>query len=254
MTHKNDLENRLDETFSDLNSKVAGLDKSHSLAREALRAEFRSISQSMSSRIDNIEHELKSLLERAAASAAPTAPPPGFGASSQPRTTPGAAPSMPQSWSPLSGSNDAWANYSPSTPPAANSSPWTGAPAPQATPGPAPASASANVPPTNGWSAGFGTNYGVWAQKDWTVDHRVSPSLVSFDVQINHYDDWRNRVRDHFIGTNMHYREVFDLIEQRKHIITFKFLSETKVATLPNIHWPWVAPHIWTFRGKRMTN
>ena len=52
-----------------------------------------------------------------------------------------------------------------------------------------------------------------------------------------HDDDWRNRVRDHFIGTNMHDREVFDLVEQSKLIITFKFLSETRVQTLPNINW-----------------
>ena len=39
MTHKIDLETRLDKTFNDMKSKVAELDKSHSLAREAMRAE-----------------------------------------------------------------------------------------------------------------------------------------------------------------------------------------------------------------------
>ena len=65
MTHKIDLQNRLDKTFSDVNSKVDGLDKSYSMAKEALRAKFGSILQSMSSKLDNIEHEMKSLLERA---------------------------------------------------------------------------------------------------------------------------------------------------------------------------------------------
>ena len=68
MTHKIDLENRLDKNFGDMNSKVAGLDKSNSLARQAMRAEFGSISQSMSSRLDNIGHEMKSLLSRGARS------------------------------------------------------------------------------------------------------------------------------------------------------------------------------------------
>ena len=71
---------------------------------------------------------------------------------------------------------------------------------------------------------------------------------------MNHYDDCRNRVRDHLIGTNMHYREVFDLVEQNKQIMTFKFLSETKVPTLTNVNRTWIASHIWTFLGKWMTN
>ena len=76
------------------------------------------------------------------------------------------------------------------------------------------------MPPANGWSVGFGTNYGAWAEKDWTVDHRVSPNLVSFDGQINHYDDWRYRVHDNFVGANLHYREVFDFIENSKQLTT----------------------------------
>ena len=52
----------------------------------------------------------------------------------------------------------------------------------------------------------------------------------------------------------MHSREVFDLVEQSKQIMTIKFLSETRVQRLPNINWTWIASHIWTFLGKWMTN
>ena len=256
LTHKTELEARLDKSFNDVNSKTAGLDKTHSLAREAMRNEFGSISQSLSTRMDKIEVDIKQLMDNVSAH---FNPPPGFsGAAPPPTERPTPTPhSVPHSWSPLGGNqNDAWANYRSTH---NNAGPSQGAWGASAAPSGPPGTAS-TPPPTatnsssTGWAAGFGTNYGPWAEKDWTVADKMSPNLVSFDGQIGHYDDWRNRVKDHFTATNMHYREVFELIEKNKNIITIESLNSTNISTLPNVNWLWIASHLWTFIGKWMTN
>ena len=56
------------------------------------------------------------------------------------------------------------------------------------------------------------------------------------------------------LGPTCTIERFFVLVEQNKQIITFKILSETRVPTLPNVKWTWIASHIWTFRGKWMTN
>ena len=86
------------------------------------------------------------------------------------------------------------------------------------------------------------------------MGEKVSRELKSFDGLIHHYANWRNRIRDHFITTNVHYGEVFDIVERTKVPLTLIVLSNAKLPTLPHLNWRWVASHIWTFIGKWMND
>ena len=54
--------------------------------------------------------------------------------------------------------------------------------------------------------------------------------LKSFNGEIANYDNWRRRVRDHFTGVNMFYKDIFDLVESEKTTIAWSRLATLKVA------------------------
>ena len=62
-----------------------------------------------------------------------------------------------------------------------------------------------------------------------------------------HYDNWRLRIRNHFVSVNHNYSSVFKLIEITKGPIKWNSLATTYVRELPYLDWQWVATHIWTF-------
>lgn len=248
-----EMQGRLDATFGNWNNRIAGIEKSNALATQSLREEMSTVVGVASSRIDLLETEFTKLMSRLDG----MPPPPGI--PSQPTT-----PAMPQSWSPLSAPPsmpmpDPWSRSSRPTPTEAtpNDSTWSQwMPSGQAqTSGPQ--SFGMSSPPMaagGGWAAGFGTNVGPWAEKDWKVDNKVSSELKAFDGQIQHYANWRSRIRDHFISTNVYYCEVFDLIESTKQMLTLQTLNDASVPSLPNVNWRWLASHLWTFLGRWMNN
>ena len=184
--------------------------------------------------------------------------PPGFGV---PPT-----PNVPDSWSPLGGgptigtshNADPFAtpqHYSGPTPTAGNpfGRPPTGAHS-QGNDGQNFGHQQSNGSHHGGWAAGFGTNLGPWHEKDWTVGEKVSRELKSFDGQIAHNGNWRNRIRDHFISTNVYYGEVFYLVEKSKFPLALALLGSSQIPSLPNLNWRWIASHVWSFVGKWMTD
>ena len=72
--------------------------------------------------------------------------------------------------------------------------------------------------------------------------------------QIGRYDNWRARIRDRLIGTNMYYKEIFDLVEKEKNAVTMGALVSISIPSLPNLNWAWVGSHIWTCVGKSMND
>ena len=107
------LEARSDASFTDINNRVAGLDKNHNLARDGIRNEALSLIQALSSIMDRAEHDFRQLLQNA--QIPKPSPPPGF-ASTEP-SAPTAPTSVPPTWntttstSPLSASTPSpWAN------------------------------------------------------------------------------------------------------------------------------------------------
>ena len=277
-----DMEGRLNMAFGDWNNRLTGLEKSNGLALQSVREDVTSVVGAHANRIDRLEAEVTKLVARIDSvvkgieerfqSGAST--PPGIPVDHRqapPMNQTG--PPMPQSWSPLSAPNptaqpevpDPWCNGLRPNQGATNiQSAWsqwrpsgsapTNGPTMFGMASPPPATQQPPMQQANSWAAGFGTNFGPWVEKDWKVDHKVSSELKVFDGQIQHYANWRNRIRDHFISTNVYYSEVFDLIEQTKNILTLQTLNDARVPTLPNVHWRWLASHLWTFIGKWMTN
>ena len=65
------------------------------------------------------------------------------------------------------------------------------------------------------WAAGAGTESKPFDPRDWSVDgKKPSKELKTFDGDMAHYDTWRRRVRDHFMGVNCNYFKVFDIVEK----------------------------------------
>ena len=239
------LREKLEGTFRDWNTRLNDMNRHHTEGR----GELQMLIQNMSLRADAIEGEIRKGQSMPPASG-PSAPQPEQFHMGSPATPP-AAPTVPNSWSPLNPNEqpqqDAWSQYH-SRP----SQPYSYPGVPPGMPQTPPQMPQTSVPGT--WAAGFGTDIGPWHEKDWTVSEKVSRELKSFDGQIGHYDNWRIRVRDHFVATNVHYSHIFDLLEQTRTIIGLKDLASLKVTALPNINWNWIASHIWTFVGKWMTD
>ena len=78
---------------------------------------------------------------------------------------------------------------------------------------------------------------GPFHEKDWIVDRKASQELRASYGDIKNYDNWCKRIRDHFIGANMYYKDVFDIIEREKNVISWNALSMTKNPRLPNLNW-----------------
>ena len=100
------------------------------------------------------------------------------------------------------------------------------------------------------WAPGAGTENKPFDIKEWSVDGRkVTKELRSFDGDMAAYDNWRRRIRDHFVSVNCNDATVFDLIEQQKTPIDWNLLATTRVAELPYLNWSWVSTHLWSFTG-----
>ena len=53
------------------------------------------------------------------------------------------------------------------------------------------------------WAPGAGSQLRAFDEKEWSVEgKKVSKELKAFDGNLANYDNWRTRVRDHFIGVN----------------------------------------------------
>ena len=131
---------------------------------------------------------------------------------------------------------------------AAQSNPQPSAPDFQSA-GPAHSHHRANFTPGQN-AAGAGTQLRPFDPRDWNTDgKKISKELRVYDGDIAHYDTWRMRVRNHFVGTNCNYLHVFDLIEKCKTPIAWAALAYTNVDELPYMDWHWIATHLWTFTG-----
>ena len=98
------------------------------------------------------------------------------------------------------------------------------------------------------WAPGAGTEHQPFDPKLWTTEYKkVTKELRAYDGDMAHYDNWRRRVRDHFVSVNHNYSTVFNLIENTKSPIRWNSLATTVARELPYLDWQWVATHIWTF-------
>ena len=68
------------------------------------------------------------------------------------------------------------------------------------------------------------------------------------------YDNWRRRIRDHFVSVNCNYAKVFDLVEQQRTPINWHQLTTLRVPELPYLNWQWVSTHLWSFTGAYLTD
>ena len=75
-----------------------------------------------------------------------------------------------------------------------------------------------------------------------------------FDKNLKSYDKWRLRIRYHFIHTNQYYMEILDIIEKEKNILNWSKIWNTRLPSLPNLNWPWIATHIWNFVGRHVSD
>ena len=105
------------------------------------------------------------------------------------------------------------------------------------------------------WAPGAGTENQPFDPRAWSADGRkVSKELRTYDGDMAHYDNWRRRIRDHFVGVNTNYSYVFSLIEGEKVPIRWRFLATTRVAELPYMNWEWMATHLWTFTANYLSD
>ena len=105
------------------------------------------------------------------------------------------------------------------------------------------------------WAPGAGSQNRAFDPREWSVDGRkVTKELKAFDGQMIHFDNWRRRIRDHFISVNCNYAKVFELAESAKVPIKWELLPTTHIPDLPYVNWSWIATHIWTFTGAFLTD
>ena len=76
---------------------------------------------------------------------------------------------------------------------------------------------------------------------------KATKELRAYDGDMAHYDNWRRRIRDHFVSVNRNYSRIFNLIETSKSPIKWNSLATTYVPELPYLDWQWVATHLWAF-------
>ena len=100
------------------------------------------------------------------------------------------------------------------------------------------------------WAPGAGTENQAFLEKDWSVEgKKITKELKAFDGGMQHYDNWRRRVRDHFISVNCNYSKIFHLVETQKTPISWSTLARTHFSELPHLNWQWISTHIWTVIG-----
>ena len=105
------------------------------------------------------------------------------------------------------------------------------------------------------WAAGAGSEHRPFDVKDWSVEHKKpSKELRAFDGDMANYDNWRNKVMDHFISVNCNYSIIFDRLEKCKTPIAWSTLGATRIQSVPHMNWEWLATHMWTFIGSYLND
>ena len=256
------LNSRLDVSFDQTKAKIEEIDK----RRETDQMEVKSMMSAMAAKVEQIAQEHNILVKMMVT-------PPG----TQNNAPPGTQHDSQPTWS------------GPQSPPPRTLKFQIGSPLDGAAPAPDP-SQSRNFVPDSGPNFGLGNNaftaqppigqnnmhgnnyaaqdasFGRWApgagtqlkpfeEREWSTGHKkVTKQLDAFDGDIVHYDNWRRRIRDHFIDVNCNYAEVFRLIENEKGIISWARLPYMKIQSLPHMNWQWIASHLWSFMGQYMTD
>ena len=122
---------------------------------------------------------------------------------------------------------------------------------------PAPATVPYQDPQTSfgQWAPGAGTENQPFDPRAWSADGRkVSKELRTYDGDMAHYDNWRRRIRDHFVGVNINYSIIFNLIEGEKVPIHWRLLASTRIEELPHMNWEWMSTHLWTFTANYLSD
>ena len=79
------------------------------------------------------------------------------------------------------------------------------------------------------WAPGAGTEHDAFDAKAWSVDNKkVTKELRAFDGDMASYDNWRRRIRDHFMSINCNYSKIFSIIEEQKQPILWAHLPRTR--------------------------
>ena len=105
------------------------------------------------------------------------------------------------------------------------------------------------------WAPGAGTETKPFDARDWTVEgKKPSKEMRSFDGNISQYDNWRRRMRDHFISTNCNYATIFRIVETNKARIDWMSIANTQNPELPHLNWQWIAQHLWSITGNYLTD
>ena len=74
-----------------------------------------------------------------------------------------------------------------------------------------------SVPTFGRWAPGAGTENQPFDPRAWSTDgKKVTKELKTYDGDMAHYDNWRRRIRDHFVNTNHNYSKVLDFVECAK--------------------------------------
>ena len=90
-------------------------------------------------------------------------------------------------------------------------------------------------PATDQWAAGAGTEQKPFDSRDWSTDgKKASKELKTFDGDLALYDNWRRRIRDHFVATNCNYATIFKIVESQKIPIRWSDLRCTMIEELPH--------------------
>ena len=234
------LVKKLDKSFADWNNRIASVEK----CSEDARDNTGSLMQLFASRIDKLEEDFATMMRSVHA-------PPGIAKPSDnainhdigspaPTSTP-----LDRQWSPLNPQRADSYGHQPRREETAD--PWS-----QSRYGNG--GVGASMPASSTWAAGAGSDRRPFEARDWTVDKKATHELKSFNGEIANYDNWRRRVRDHFTGTNLFYKDIFDMVESEKSTISWSRLATLKVAALPNLDWQWIASQIWSFIGRFMTD
>ena len=80
------------------------------------------------------------------------------------------------------------------------------------------------------WAAGAGGEQRPFYVREWSVEHKKpSKELKAFDGDVAHYDNWRQRIMDHFMSVNCNYSTIFDILEKCKTPIAWSGLAATRI-------------------------
>ena len=245
---KKKMEERLDNAFAQVHQKVADVEKPQELTKQRVDMVMQtvnSLASTIAARLDEITHDLsKWKHDMAQQGASPTTAPPA----------PVHVPPTPNSWAQGSTPSEAFGQrHAPTTGPATGNAPTSfgtsqnpNAYGPNDNQFSMPGNGSGPTyhdlrspgSPLNPqqprsddwhrtthnaqfgqWAPGAGTEMKAFDTRDWSVDgKKPSKELRSFDGNISNYDNWRRRMRDHFISTNCNYATISGWLRLIRHV------------------------------------